>query len=122
MVGDGQRHHGVLLDEQDAGALAVDLDDDVADLLHEQRGEAEAGLVEEQEPRARHERSADGKHLLLAAGEVPGREPRPVLEVGKEAVHPVEVLCHLAAAQMGAELQVLLDRHLPQDPAPLQGL
>src|ERR687897_241815 len=38
VVGDRQGHGGVLLDEQDAGPLGVDVDDDAADLGAHQRG------------------------------------------------------------------------------------
>src|SRR6266542_2626881 len=63
----------VLLDEQERGLLLpVHPLDDPEDLADEERGEAEGRLVEEDELRARHERAADGEHLLLAAGEVPG--------------------------------------------------
>src|SRR6478609_596435 len=66
---DRQRHGGVLLDQQDRGALAVDVEDDVADGLDDLRREAEARLVEQQHRRLRHHRAADREHLLLAAGE-----------------------------------------------------
>src|SRR6056297_833913 len=49
VLGDRQRHVRVLLDEQHRGALLVDLDDQVADLLDDQRGETEARLVEQQQ-------------------------------------------------------------------------
>src|SRR3954469_1529527 len=41
VLGDRQRHGGVLLDEQDRGALTVDVEDDVADRLHDLRSQAE---------------------------------------------------------------------------------
>src|SRR5688500_3320554 len=65
-VGDGEGHGGVLLDEQDRGAEAVDVHDGVEDLLDEDRGQTHAGLVQQEEARAGHERAADGEHLLLA--------------------------------------------------------
>ena len=51
----------------------VDLVDGAEDLLHEQRGQAEGGLVEQQQPRPGHQRAGDGQHLLLAARERAGR-------------------------------------------------
>jgi hypothetical protein len=47
---DRERHGGVLLDQQDRHALAVDIDDRVEDLLHEDRRRAHARLVRRQEP------------------------------------------------------------------------
>src|SRR5918997_646620 len=45
-VGDPERHRGVLLDQQDRGALPVDLPHDRADLRDDPWGEAERRLVE----------------------------------------------------------------------------
>src|SRR5215213_4964364 len=47
---DRERHRGVLLDQQHARALAVELDDRVADRLDEAGGKAERRLVEQQQP------------------------------------------------------------------------
>ena len=74
-----QRLRGVLLDEQDGGALLVDLGDDREDLRDEHRGEPHRRLVEQQHARARHERAADREHLLLATGERAARL-RPAFE------------------------------------------
>ncbi|CAB4924237.1 unannotated protein [freshwater metagenome] len=64
-VRDPQAHDRVLLDQQDGGALPVDLGDDLADLVDQQRGQAQARLVEQQQLRRGHERPAHGEHLLL---------------------------------------------------------
>ncbi|BFO18838.1 hypothetical protein SHKM778_52260 [Streptomyces sp. KM77-8] len=69
VVGEGERHAGVLLDEEDGGALGIDLADHLGDTVHHLRGEAQGGLVEEQQARGGHQGAADGEHLLLAAGE-----------------------------------------------------
>jgi hypothetical protein len=47
----------------------VDPVDDVADLLHQLRRQAERGLVEQQQLRGGHQRPSDGQHLLLPAGQ-----------------------------------------------------
>src|SRR5207237_390766 len=78
---DGERHVGVLLHQQHGGLLLlVDLRDDAEDLLHQQRREPERRLVEEDQPRSRHQRAADRQHLLLAAGEVTGDLPAPLAQ------------------------------------------
>src|SRR5258705_7968095 len=62
-------HVGVLLDHQDRGAFALDARDDLEHGLGDRGGQAEGGLVEQDEPRPGHEAAADGEHLLLAARE-----------------------------------------------------
>src|SRR6266568_150754 len=79
-AGDGQGHRGILLDEQDGHALLVDGQDRLEDLLDKDRRQSHGGLVEQQEPGAGHERAADGKHLLLAAGERARDLVAPLLE------------------------------------------
>src|SRR6059036_800947 len=63
-VRDRQRHSGVLLHEEDRRPLSVDVGDRVEDLLDEDGGEPHARLVQQEEPRVRHQRAADGEHLL----------------------------------------------------------
>src|SRR5665647_231623 len=73
-----QRHLGILFDQQDRGALLlIDAPDDGEDLLHQDRRQAERGLVQQQQGRAVHQRAADHEHLLLAARELPGRLVEP---------------------------------------------
>jgi len=55
---------GVLLDEERGSSLPVDLLDRLEDRVDEDRSEAEGGLVQEQDLRARYQGSADRKHLL----------------------------------------------------------
>jgi hypothetical protein len=96
----------VLLDDQDrAAALAGVVADHGQQALDDDRREAEAELVEQQQARAAHERAGDREHLLLAAGEQPHwavaqlAEGREVL-VGLLGVQPLaavteaEVLGH----------------------------
>src|SRR5208282_4482439 len=67
-VRDAQSHARILFDEQYAGLLvAIDGDDRAGDVLHDLRRDAERRLVEQQEPRLRHQGAADHQHLLLAA-------------------------------------------------------
>src|SRR5215469_1958797 len=67
-VCDAQCHARVLLDEKDRGALTVDVLDDAKDRLDQDRRQPHRRLVEQQQARPRHQRPADGEHLLLAAG------------------------------------------------------
>ena len=50
--GDVERHRDVLLDQQHGHALGIDPPDDLEELQHDDRREAERRLVEQQQPRA----------------------------------------------------------------------
>src|SRR5689334_13361727 len=69
---DAQRHGDVLLDEQHGHAAPVEEADGVQHLLHDERREAERGLVEHDQLGRAHQAAADREHLLLAAGERAG--------------------------------------------------
>src|SRR5881628_795791 len=85
-------HVGVLLDEQDRGALLVDLPDRAKDRGHELRREAEGRLVQQKDRRTGHERAADGEHLQLAAGQGPGLLAGALLQDREESEHFLVVL------------------------------
>src|SRR5207237_10572815 len=82
------------------GVMLVDLvdDDDAQALLlaeglqrfgqagHDDRGQPERQLVDEQELRPGHEGPADGQHLLLATGEGPGALDGSCLQLGEHTV------------------------------------
>src|SRR6266542_4250160 len=70
VVGELERHRGVLLDQQHAHALLlVDGAHDAEDLAGDQGRESERRLVQQQEARARHEGARHRQHLLLPARE-----------------------------------------------------
>ena len=52
--------------------------DDLEQLQHDDRGEAEGRLVQQQEARTRHERARDRHHLLLSSGERSRRAIEPI--------------------------------------------
>ena len=95
--------------------------DDLEDLLHEERREAEGRLVEEQELRLGHQRAADREHLLLAAGERPARLASRSRRRGKSAEHALEAGSDsVSRPQVGAHLQVLAHREVREDAAALR--
>src|SRR5882672_5411638 len=120
---DLEREGDVLLDQEDGEAALVQDADGMQYLLHDQRREAERGLVEHDQLGVAHQAAADGEHLLLAAGERAGElvaalaEARehgedvlegahgPVASAWKERSH-LEVLEH---AQAGEDLPALRD-------------
>ena len=115
LQGDG----GVLLGEQHGHALlAVEPAHDVEDLGHQHRGEAHRRLVEQHQRRPRHQRAADGEHLLLAARDVAGGHRAPVRQAGEIAVDAdrgAAVSPARAPARVGAGQEVLLDREVLED-------
>ena len=86
-IGDSQGRTGVLLDQQDRQAAALEVDDGLVDVLHNQRGDAQRRLIHHQQSRPRHQSPADGQHLLLTAGERAGQLARTLLKDTKKLVH-----------------------------------
>ncbi len=68
-IREGERLYRVLFDDQHRHPGRLQLGQSVEEEAEHQRREPEGGFVEKHEPRLSHERAADGKHLLLAAGE-----------------------------------------------------
>ena len=70
---------GVLFDQQHSRPALVNLRDDAEHRLHDDRGEAERGLVEQQQAGLGHQAARDRDHLLLAA------RKRPAERIGERA-------------------------------------
>ena len=83
-LGEVQRDVDRLLDDDDRRAAAVDLADHLEQLRDDRRRQAERQLVDHQQLRPRHQRAAEGEHLLLAAGQVAGHLARARLEDREE--------------------------------------
>ena len=81
-----QGRDGVLLDDDGGHAEILDLREGPLDLLHDDRGEALVGLVEEQQLHVARERAADREHLLLAAGKRRALLLPALSEPGEEVV------------------------------------
>src|ERR1019366_4275382 len=124
-IGQIERDRGVLLDQQNAHVLVgVDVAHDPVELFDDERREPERRLVEEHELRARHERSPDGEHLLLAARERARLLPAPLRERRKVLVDALEerlegAAIARAAAAARPEAEVLLRREVGERAAPL---
>ncbi len=120
-LGDGQRHGGVLLHEQDRRALPVDVAHGVEDLLDEHGRQPHARLVEQEQARARHERAADRQHLLLAARERAGDLGDALVEPGEQREDALEIARdhRRVAARVGAHHEVLAHAQAIEDAAAL---
>src|SRR5437667_8172 len=120
-VRDRQRHRRVLLHEQDRRPLPVDVGDRVEDLLDEDRGEPHARLVQQEEPRVRHQGAADREHLLLAPRQGACDLRDPLLEPREECEDALEVgRDPRVAPRIGAHHEVLADREAIEDPPSLR--
>ena len=82
----------VLLHDEHRQPFGADTVHQLEHLLHDQRRKSGRGLIHQQQFRLRHQRAADGAHLLLAAGKRAGQLLAAVFQPGKQAVDPVELL------------------------------
>ena len=88
------------------------------------RRQPRRGLVHQQAARARHQRAADGQHLLLAAAQG-AREVPPVRDELREQLEhlpDVGLDGRPVAPRRGAELEIVDHRHARPDLAPLRDL
>src|SRR5262245_45843440 len=87
VVGDLERHRRTLLDDQDGDAeLAPDLGEPAQHVLHHHRRETERELVDQQQFRRTHQRTAERQHLPLAPGEKPADAVLESAELREELV------------------------------------
>ena len=91
-VGDTERLVGVLLDEENGGAVGIDLLDDGENLLDDDRREAEGRLIKQEQRRAGHDRAGNRQHLLFAAGQRAARLVAALGEDGEQIKDVVEIL------------------------------
>ena len=125
VVGDGESHLRVLLDEQDGCPLPVDRNDDLRHLLDQAGRETERRLVEDHQPGGLHQGPTDGQHLLLATGQVTGHLVPPAGQ-DREQVHDplggAPEPPRRSRTVYAPGRQVLGHRHLDEDAASLHHL
>ena len=63
----------LLIDQQRQFFASSKIEEDFVDLIDDLRREPERRLVHQDQRRPSHQRTCDGQHLLLAAGQAPGR-------------------------------------------------
>ena len=80
---------GVLLDQQDGHALRFQIGDDLEDRARDQRRKPERRLVEQHQPRPRHQGARDDQHLLLTARQRAGDLIDALGKNRKAIEHPV---------------------------------
>jgi hypothetical protein len=113
-IGDLQRQVHVLLHQQHAGSVAGGGGPDRREQpVYDNRGQAQAHLVEHQQLRPAAERPRDRQHLLLAAGQQPGLASAQLAECREVTERGV----HLGLATQAVQPEVLGDRQAEEDPA-----
>jgi hypothetical protein len=119
VISEGEPALHVLLDDDHGHAAAVDLGQRLVQAVDRDRRQAEGDLIEDDQARRGHQRTADGQHLLLAAGQFGPRAAPPLAEHVEELVDRAEPPVPLAGrpGRTGPEQQVLLDREVAENPA-----
>src|SRR5207247_1831326 len=103
--------------EELRGPAPPDVGDDPERRREERGGQPERRLVEQDEPRPRHQGARDGEHLLLAARERACRLSTALGEEREVGDDALEVLVHGAtvAPNVRAHLEVLPDGEVGED-------
>ena len=115
--GGGEGPGGVLLHQQDGNPAPAELLDNVEDFVGDQRRQPQGRLIQEQKPGLGHQGPAHGHHLLLPAGEGVGPLAGPLPEFGEPGIDRGQAPGQLRPAYpqgQGPQLQVLLDRQVPE--------
>ena len=100
MVDQSQRHHRVLLDQQNCKPCVADTSNDFPNQLRDDGGEALGWFIHDQAVWIRHQRSPDCKHLLFAARQRTRPLVSPLPEAREQIVNLKNipsVPCHIAA-------------------------
>ena len=118
VVGHGDGALDVLLDQQHRTAFGPEHGHGVEDLVDDDRGEAHRELVGHDQRRVGDERPGQGQHLLLAAGQGPGRLVEAPPEDGEQPGGPVDG--RRQRAVVGLDEEVLPHRQAPEDPPPFR--
>ncbi len=91
------------------------------DIAHDLRREAEAGLVQHHQRRARHQRAAHRQHLPLAAGQSACHLFAAFPQSRQARIHLLHGLLALGAGSPeAAEQQIVFDRHIGEQLAPFR--
>src|SRR5882757_1480297 len=96
-VGGLERGAGVLLDQEDRNAELPQRSDRSEDLAHDERGEAEAGLVEDKKLGFGHQRAAEREHLTFAARQCAGGLFPAFLQPREAAEHVIQAALDILA-------------------------
>ena len=123
LVGDLQRHAGILLHQQDGDPLLLIDPLDQRQCLRDQlRRQAQGGLVKEDQLRAEHQGPGHSQRLLFSAGEGARLLVSPLFQDGEQGEHPVNVRLDAGAMDKRAQFQILHHCHVGPDLPPLRAV
>src|SRR5438067_1450791 len=88
--GKAERERRELLDEQDADALGGDVAQRRNQPAHDDWGQSERKLVDDQILGVAHDRLGEGKHLLLAAGQGSSAVVAQIAKLAEDPVYSIE--------------------------------
>src|SRR5438093_1515470 len=97
----------------------MDLPHDFEERVDDDRREAKRQFVDEQELRTGEHRLREAEHLLLAAGQVPGRFVPSIAKDGEQLTYPCERrrdVRLVAPVQPAADAEILGDGQGGEDP------
>ena len=111
----------VLLHQEDGHPLLAQLLYGVEDLLDDDGGQPQGGLVQQQQARLAHQGAADGQHLLFAAGHGASALLQPLVQAREQGEYLIQQAVLLGLVdEEGPHQQVLLHRQAGEDAAPLR--
>src|SRR6266481_7330331 len=125
VVGDIERHGGVLLDQEHGqAALLAQPTDDAEDLLDKPRRQAERGFVEQDHLGLGHQRPANHQHLLLTARKIARGLVAAFLQRRKDVVDAADAFADDSkiAAGVATGNQIVLDRQILENPPSFEHL
>jgi len=110
----------LLHEEQRDAGVAIEREQDIADLLHDVRLNPFRRLVENQQRRLEDQRTRNRELLLLAAGEIAAAAARHLLQRGKQVIDVRRNRARTVFPHAQADAQILLDGQLRKDVASLR--
>ena len=119
-----ESHKGVLLYQQHRRPRLVNPRDRLKNLFDQDRRQPHGGFIQQQHFGLRHERPADGQHLLLAARQGPRDLSAPFLQPGEQGEDALQVSVDSVAfgAGVGTHGEVLVNCELAKDTPALRDL
>ena len=99
-----------MLHHEDGRPLGSDGLEGLKNILNDQRSQTQGGFIQQQNLRVRHQRPANGQHLLLTAGEGSRLLAPPLPQNGKQFLHSIHVFLILLGTfdAIGSGLEVFL--------------
>ena len=107
-IGDGERKRRHLIDKEDGDPGVAQFGQDIEQFIDHAGRETERRLVQQNDPRFRHQAARDGEHLLLTAGEKSGAAVHPLAQPRKAIQNLLNLSLNIRIGpRIGAERQIV---------------